>query len=479
MNAIDLNWQPVTARTRIGGDWRDDAPLADVVGPYDGRLVGHMPLSTEKQCDAALSAARRGAEAMARMPGYERAALLRRIADELAKAADEIAMLMCLETGKAIRDCQAEARRAPDTFRLCAEEATRIEGEHVPMDATTIGAGKLCMMLRFPLGVVSAITPFNGPVHLATHKVGPALAAGNAVVLKPSPKAPLSIHRYVTAIIAAGVPDGAVNALYGDGIAPMMVSDPRADFVSFTGSIPVGKIIRNSAGMKRVALELGGVGPTFVHHDADLAAAAKACATGAVAISGQSCVSVQNVYVHRSVQAEFTALVEAELATVKFGDPLDPATDVGTLIDEAAATRVMGMIERATAQGARLHCGGERTGAAINATLLTDVTPEMDVVASEIFGPAFSIQGYDDPEPIFKAITDSPYGLQCGIFTNSLDLAMRCFRQTRTGGVVVNATSRWRSDQMPYGGVKDSGIGREGPRYTIREMTEERLLILN
>jgi acyl-CoA reductase-like NAD-dependent aldehyde dehydrogenase len=479
MTSKQASWQPVKARARIGANWCEDAAHVEIVSPYSGHLVGYMPISTRRQCDDALSAARRASEQMARMPGYERAALLHRVADELTRAADEIATLMCLETGKAIKDCVAEARRAPETFRLCAEEATRIEGEHIPMDATQIGAGKLAMMLRFPLGVVSAITPFNGPIHLATHKVGPALAAGNAVVLKPSPKAPLCVDRYVQAIIAAGAPDGAINVLYGDEVGPMMISDGRVDFVSFTGSIPVGKIIRSNAGMKRVALELGGVGPTFVHYDADINAAAKACAFGAVAISGQSCVSVQNVYVHASIQEEFTTKVEAELARLKFGDPLDPTTDVGTLIDEPAAIRVMGMIERAAAKGAKIHCGAERRGAQINATLLTKVSPEMDIVSDEIFGPAFSIQGYSDPEPIFKAITDSPYGLQCGIYTNNLDLAMRCFRQTRTGGVVVNATSRWRSDQMPYGGVKDSGLGREGPRYTIREMTEERLLILN
>lgn len=470
---------PVTATAHIGGIWRDDAPVQEVRSPYDGRLVGYMPLSTPQQCEDALAAAKAASKVMARMPGYEKAAMLRRIAAEMTKAADEIALLMCLETGKAIKDCLAEARRAPETILLCAEEATRIEGEHIPMDATQVGAGKLAMLLRFPLGVVSAITPFNGPVHLATHKLGPALAAGNAVVLKPSPKAPLSVHRYIQAVIAAGLPDGAVNTLYGDEIGPMMISDDRVDFVSFTGSIPVGKLIRTNAGMKRVALELGGVGPTFVHHDANLAEAAKACAVGGVAISGQSCVSVQNVYVHASVREEFTALVEAELSRLTFGDPMDPKTDVGTLIDEAAAQRVMGMIERAEGQGARIHCGGQRNGAQINATLMSNVTPEMDIVRDEIFGPAFSIQSYEDPTSVFEAISESRYGLQCGIYTNSLDLAMRCFREVRTGGVVLNATSRWRSDQMPYGGVKDSGIGREGPRYTIREMTEERLLIVN
>ena len=267
--------------------------------------------------------------------------------------------------------------------------------------------------------------------------------------------------------------------MFGDAIAPQLVSDPRVDFVSFTGSIRVGKIIRSSIGMKRVALELGGVGPTFVHHDADLAAAAKACARNAVLLAGQSCISVQNAFVHKSVLEEFTELIGREMDTIRFGDPMDMATDVGTLIDEEAAIRVEGMIERAVGKGARLLRGYKRNGAQLDGTILTNVTPDMDVVCEEIFGPAMTIQPYEDIEPIFESISDSPYGLQCGIFTNSLDLALNAIKNVRTGGVIVNGTSRWRSDQMPYGGVKDSGMGREGPKYAIRDMTEERVFVLN
>jgi acyl-CoA reductase-like NAD-dependent aldehyde dehydrogenase len=327
--------------------------------------------------------------------------------------------------------------------------------------------------------VVAAITPFNGPVHLAVNKVGPALAAGNSIVLKPSPKAPLCVHMFVEALIDAGVPAGAVNTLYGAVIAPQLVSDPRVDFVSFTGSIPVGKIIRNSVGMKRVALELGGVGPTFVHSDADIAAAAKACARNGMALAGQSCVSVQNVYVHKKVYETFVDAVCQEFDTIRFGDPMDMETDVGTLIDEQAAIRVEGMIQRAVEAGAPLLRGGKRNGAQLGGTNLTNVNQGMSVVCDEIFGPAMTIQPYEDIAPIFRAISDSPYGLQCGIFTKSLELAMTAYRSVRTGGVIINGTSRWRSDQMPYGGVKDSGIGREGPKFSIRDMTEERLLVMN
>jgi len=335
------------------------------------------------------------------------------------------------------------------------------------------------MVMRFPVGVVAAITPFNGPVSLAAHKLGPALAAGNSIVLKPSPKAPLCVHKVVEAFIEAGVPRGAVNTVYGVAIAPQLVNDERVDFVSFTGSIAVGKKIRSSIGMKRVALELGGVGPTFVHHDANFAAAAKACASNAMSLAGQSCISVQNVYVHKQIYDRFVDAVCAEVDNIRFGDPLDMRTDVGTLIDELAAMRVEGMIARAVESGAKLLRGCRRDGAQLGPSVITHVNGDMEVVRDEIFGPAFSIQPYEDINPLFEAISESPYGLQCGIFTNSLDLALSAIRNVRTGGVIVNGTSRWRNDQLPYGGVKDSGIGREGPKYAIRDMTEERFFAFN
>jgi acyl-CoA reductase-like NAD-dependent aldehyde dehydrogenase len=469
----------LTARARIGTNWRDSEQMVEVRDPYRGDLVGYMPVSSEQDCNDALEAARAAREVMATMPGYERCALLRRAADNVAARAPEIGRVMARETGKALRDCVVEVERAADILRLSGEEAIRIQGEHIPMDISAIGAGKIAMMLRFPVGVVAAITPFNGPTNLAAHKLGPALAAGNSLVLKPSPKAPLCVHLFVEAVIAAGVPDGAVNTLFGDTIAPQMVSDPRVDFVSFTGSIRVGKLIRNSVGMKRVALELGGVGPTFVHHDADIASAATACARNGLLLAGQSCVSVQNIYVHSKIYEPFLERLTQEVRAVRFGDPLDPATEVGTLIDEHAAIRVEEMIGRAVDAGAELVCAGERQGAQMGPNVLTRVDQSMDIVAEEIFGPAMNVLPYDDLDPIFRSISESPFGLQAGIFTNSLDLAMKAYRNLRTGGVILNGTSRWRSDQMPYGGVKDSGMGREGPKFSIRDMTEERLLVIN
>jgi len=471
--------EATTVRSYIGGLWRDPDKVQEIRGPYRGDIVAYAPVSNSQDCNDALAAAYKSKKVMAAMPGYERAALLRRAADIVSARTDTIAQAMTVETGKALRDSLLETQRSADTLRLCAEEAVRIQGEHVPMDASAIGAGKIGMVMRFPAGVIVGITPFNAPVNLAAHKIGPALAAGNSIVLKPSPKSSLSTHLFVEAVLEAGVPSGAVNVLYGDAVAPQLVSDPRVDFVSFTGSIRVGKIIRNSVGMKRVALELGGVGPTFVHGDADLAAAAKACARNAMLLAGQSCISVQNVFIQKPVFEAFTEAVRREVDAIRFGDPMDMAIDVGTLIDEQAAIRVQDMIDRAVAAGANVLRGGSRKGAQIDATILTNVRPDMDVVCDEIFGPAMTLQTYEDIEPIFEAISESPYGLQCGIFTNSLDLAVSAIKNVRTGGVIVNGTSRWRSDQMPYGGVKDSGIGREGPKYAILDMTEERFFVLN
>jgi acyl-CoA reductase-like NAD-dependent aldehyde dehydrogenase len=466
-------------RALVGGVWRDPEAVQEIRDPYRGDVVALMPLSTARDCDNALDAAFRAKEAMAALPGYKRAQLLRDAASSVEAKAGEIALVMTRESGKAIRDSIVEVNRSAETLRLCAEEAVRIEGEHHPMDASANGAGRIALSLRFPVGVVAGITPFNSPVNLATHKLGPALAAGNCIVLKPSPKAPACVHKFVEAVVEAGFPAGAISTLYGDAISPQLVQAPQVDFVSFTGSIPVGKIIRGSAGMKRVALELGGVGPTFVHGDASIASAARACAANSVALAGQSCVSVQNVYVHRSVFDVFVEAVGLALDEIRLGDPMDQDSVVGTMIDEQSAVRVEGLVTRALEAGARAVRLGRRDGALYGGTILTDVRPDMDIVCQEVFGPTMTVQPYDDIAPIFREISASPYGLQCGIFTNSIDLALQAVRGVRTGGVIINGTSRWRSDQMPYGGVKDSGIGREGPKFAIRDMTEERLVVFN
>jgi acyl-CoA reductase-like NAD-dependent aldehyde dehydrogenase len=475
--ATDLR---ITAAAYIGGSWREQSgKTSQIADPYRLDVIGEASASTLDDLDAALDSARAGSEAMARMPGHVRAELLRRMADEVQAVALELATLMTRETGKAIADSIIEVDRASSTLRLCAEETVRIEGQHIPMDASAMGAGKIALITRFPVGVVSAITPFNAPINMIAHKLGPALAAGNAVIIKPSPKAPLCAYKFVEALSRAGAPVGSISLLFGDEVSTGMVSDPRVDAISFTGSIPVGKLIRANAGMRKVVLELGGVGPTFVAADADLEQAAIACARNGVLIAGQSCISVQNIHVDESVAAEFTDLLVEQVSKVRFGDPLAQDSEVGTLIDQAAADRVMGMVRQATSRGANLLIGGEQNGAQMNPVVLSNVDSSMEVVTDEIFGPVMSVQPYQDTDAIFNSISKSPYGLQCGIFTSSIGLALDTYRKVRTGGVIVNGTSRWRVDQMPYGGVKDSGVGKEGPKFAIRDLTEERLLVLN
>lgn len=464
---------------RIGGDWTAPAVTYAVLDPYRAEIVAHAPQSSLADLDAALTAAVGAKDQAAAVPGFERAKLLRRVGALLVERADAIATVMARETGKAIKDAKGEVVRSQDTIELSADEAIRIEGQHVPLDGSAMGAGKIAMMLRFPVGVVAGITPFNAPFNLAAHKIAPAVAAGNVIVLKAPPQAPGTVHELVRLFVDAGTPAGVVNVLYGDVVGPALVRDPRVDFVTFTGSSRVGAEIKAMSGLRRVALELGGNGATIVHADASVEAAAPLCARNAMRLAGQSCISVQVVYVHRSLYDRFVARVVEEVGTLKLGDPLDPATDVGTLIDEPAAKRVESWIREAEANGARILAGGRRRQAQIEPTVIVDVDPRMKVVCDEVFGPVVSLMPFDDPEAIYRQISSSRFGLQCGVFTSSVATAIDAVRKIRTGGVIINGTSTWRTDQLAYGGIKDSGIGREGPRYAIRDMTDERLVVFN
>lgn len=463
----------------IGGQWAHASEHSEIRDPYRGGVVSHAPQSSLADLDAALTAATAAKRVMAGMPGYQRAALLRRVGTLLAARADAIADVMTRETGKAIKDARAEVIRSQDTINLSAEEAVRIEGEQVPLEASEMGAGKLAFLLRFPVGVVAGITPFNAPFNLACHKVAPAIAAGNAIVLKAPPQAPGVVHELARLFVDAGTPAGVLNVLYGDSAGPALVRDRRVDFISFTGSSAVGARIKADSGLRRVALELGGNGTTIVCADAAITEAAPVCARNAMRLAGQSCISVQAVYVHRSLYEAFVRAAVSEVRKLKVGDPLDIATDVGTLIDEAAAGRVESWIKDAVAGGAHLETGGARRGAQIDPAVLTGVKPDMRVVCDEVFGPVLSILPFDDFDAVCRDVSESRFGLQCGVFTKSLETGMRAIRALRTGGVIVNGTSTWRTDQLAYGGVKDSGIGREGPKYAIRDMTEERLVVFN
>ena len=470
---------PIGIPMLIGGEWRAAAETYPVRDPYRDVVVANAPRSSLADLNDALDAAVRARAKAAATPAYERAALLRRAGKLLVERADRIAEVMSRETGKAIKDAKAEIIRSQDTLSLSAEEAVRIEGEHIPLDSSAMGAGKICFLLRFPVGVVAGITPFNAPVNLACHKIAPSIAAGNALVLKAPPQSPGVIHELARIFVEAGTPAGVLNVLYGDIVGPALVGDPRVDFITFTGSPRAGAQIKAASGLRRVALELGGNGVTIVHEDADIAEAAPVCARNSMRLAGQSCISVQTVYVHRKLYDKFVDLVVAEVNKLRLGDPLDALTDVGTLIDEGAAIRVESWIKEAAAGGAKILTGGKRRGAQIEPTVIAGAKPEMKVVCDEVFGPVISLAPYDDIEAVFRTVSESRFGLQTGIFTKSTELAIRAVRALRTGGVIINGSSTWRTDQLAYGGVKDSGIGREGPRYSIRDMTEERMVLFN
>lgn len=452
-----------------------------VINPFDRSVVGTTWLAGDAEFDNAADAAVTAAPAMRALPAYERGAILMSVSAALKTRRDEIARTLAGEAGKAIRDATAEVERASMTFHVAAEEARRIGGEVVPIDLAPHGAGRLAMTRRFPIGPVAAISPFNFPLNLSAHKIAPAIAAGNPIVLKPATKTPLSALYLAEMLAEAGLPAGGISVLpmprkTGD----RLVTDGRFKLLTFTGSSPVGWDMKNRAGKKKVILELGGNAGVVVDDTADLAFAAKRVATGGFALAGQSCISVQRVYVHERVFDDFSAQLVTLVDALRVGDPLDPATDVGPMIEESEAARVDAWVQEAVAAGARVLTGGRRLGGALYApTILTNVPADAKVCTAEVFAPLVGLFPFSRFDDALTEVNRSSFGLQAGVFTSNLEHTLRAFDRLDVGGVIVNDVPTWRIDQMPYGGVKDSGIGREGPRYTIEEMTELKLLVIN
>lgn len=452
----------------------------ETVDPYRREVVARVDNATKEVVARAVATAAAAKPVIAATPAHERAALLRRIAGEIRKRRDQLATAMAREVGKAIADAYREVDRCPETIELSAEEAVRIEGAHIPMDAAAASSGKLGMTLRFPVGTVAAITPYNAPLNLACHKLGPALAAGNPIIIKPAPTASFSVDLLIEACIAAGTPHGWVNAIYGFEAGRYLVADPAIDFISFTGSSAIGAEIRRQAPLKPATLELGGNGSTIVAADADLKTAAKVCATNAMRLAGQSCISVQNIFVHRDVVEKFQQLLLENVAALKVGDPLDSETDLGPVIDVRSADRIVQTLKGATKTGnASILIGGSAHEALVDPTVVRLTKPEGALFAEEIFGPVANVVSFESLSEPVNYINAGRYGLQAGVFTRSIEPALQLAKSLRVGGIIINGSSTWRSDQAPYGGVKDSGAGREGPRFAIREMTEERLIVFN
>lgn len=458
---------------------RTGPATATIRAPYDGAVVGSHPLGSAADMDAAVAANVGAAEACRRMPAFERAACLRRIADGLRGRRDECATLLAKEAGKPITQAYLEIDRAIFVLLDGAEEATRIGGEVLPLDVLPAGAARLGLTRRFPLSPIAAITPFNFPVLLGAHKVAPAIACGASLTLKPPPQDPLSTELLGEVIADCGYPAGGINVVPCDlPVAQRLLADERVRMISFTGSAKAGWAIRAGAGTKRVALELGGNAGVIVEPDADLNRAVERCAAGGYAYAGQSCISVQRILVHQDVYDEFVASFVARVGQLRTGDPLDPTTDVGPMIDEAAAQRAEAWIAAAVRDGARVECGGGRAGTVLEPTVLTRTTSSQQVNCEEVFAPVTTVTPYAEFDEAVAKINETAYGLQAGIFTRDVHRLMRAWERLDVGGVMGNDIPSFRVDRMPYGGSKASGLGREGVRYAIQEMTEPRLLTL-
>jgi acyl-CoA reductase-like NAD-dependent aldehyde dehydrogenase len=461
----------------VAGEWVETGEWREVRSPYSGEEVGRVASADGALARKAVDAA---AEAMRDpLPAYRRAEILERTALLLAEREEEVARTISAEAGKPMKAARIEAQRAVSTYQTSAVAARRLAGEVIPMDASSAGAGKLAFTLRTPIGVVGAISPFNFPLNLVAHKIAPALAAGCAVVLKPAGQTPLSALFLAELELEAGLPAGWLNVLVGPAseIGDVLVEDERVAMITFTGSSEVGWKLRERAARKKVTLELGNSTPVLVEADADLDDVSTRLAQHAFSFAGQSCISVQRIYVRREAYDDFVARFVPKVEALRVGDPSDEETDVGPVIDAESKERIASWIAEAIAQGATRLAGGEEDGL-LRPTVLAGVTPEMKVSCQEVFGPVCTVSPYDSLAEGIELANSTPYGLQAGIFTARMATALLAARGLEFGGVIVNEAPTFRADQMPYGGVKGSGNTKEGPEHTVREMTEERLVVL-
>jgi acyl-CoA reductase-like NAD-dependent aldehyde dehydrogenase len=464
----------------VGGR-RVETGVAYVVrSPYDGRAVATVRRAGPPEVEAAIAAAVEAFETTRKLPSWQREQVLERVAGLLVERREQLARTISLEGGKPIKHARLEADRAAFTFRVAAEEAKRLYGEIVPLDWIPGNDGRTAHVRRVPLGPVAGITPFNFPLMLVAHKVAPALAAGDPIVLRPASQTPVSSFLLAQIVLEAGWPAGGIAVVPSTtGDAAPLVEDERLKLLTFTGSPAVGWALKVRSGRKRVTLELGGNAAVIVHRDADVPYAAERVAWGATVQSGQSCISVQRVYVHADRYDEFVPAVVARLEALRAGDPLDEDTDVGPLIDTAAADRVEAWLREATEAGARVLVGGTRDGNLVGPTALADVREEMKVACNEAFAPLLGLIRFERVEDAIRAAGTSDFGLQAGLFTNDLRVVDLAWDELEVGGLMVNDVPTFRVDHMPYGGVKQSGFGREGLRYAIEEMTELKLVTFN
>ena len=463
----------------IGGEWVETGEWQEVRSPYSGEVVGRVAKAGAAEAKAAVDAAEK---AMADpLPAHKRAEILVKTVAAIARRHDEIAAQISAEAGKPLKTAKVETSRAMSTYTFAAVEARKLAGEVVPMDAAQAGEGKLAFTLREPIGIVGAISPFNFPLNLVAHKIAPALAAGCAVVLKPAGQTPLSALTLAELEDEAGLPPGWLNVLVGPAseIGDVLVEDERIKAITFTGSSEVGWGIRERAARKKVLLELGNATPVIVHDDADLEDATTKLAANAFSFAGQSCISVQRIYVQKRIYDDFVAGFVPKVEELVVGDPADAETDVGPVIDEGARERILNWIGEARDGGAEVLSGGDLDGDLIRPTVVANAGPDLKVCREEVFGPVCVVNTYESLDEAIALANGTRYGLQAGIFTADIRAALTAARSLEFGGVTINEAPTFRSDQMPYGGVKDSGNTREGPAYSVHELTEPRVVVID
>lgn len=465
----------------IAGNWVDKAKKIEVLNPYDGAIIDAVPRADGADLEKALAFAERGAKVMAKFTGYERWKILRKAADMMAARNEELGQLISKEEGKIIAEGRGEASRAVETMMGSAEEAKRLHGETVPLDADPTGGKKLGFTLRVPCGVVAAIAPFNFPLNLVCHKVGPALAAGNSVIIKPASDTPLSALKLTEILLEAGLPPEGIQCLTGSGgeIGDALVADRRVRKVTFTGSREVGERICRTAGIKKVTMELGSNSPVIIMPDADLEKVAAVLALTGYGNAGQTCISTQRVLTAKKIYGDLLTVLKPKVEALTTGNQLDERTKVGPMVKESEAVRVEKWIDEAIDGGARLVAGGGRRGASYMPAVVADVDPNMRISRDELFGPAVAVTPFEGIDEALALANDSIYGLAAGIFTENIEWAMKFAREAQAGNLHVNWGSQWRVDLMPYGGLKDSGFGKEGPRYAVEEMSELKMVVFH
>lgn len=450
----------------------------DVKNPYNDEKMEEIALASDNEFEQAVTSSFDAFhDTMKDMPAHERSDILRKTADLMEERADEFAETIMKEAGKPIYFSRGEVQRSIQVLRFASEEAKHISGEVVPMDAAIDGDGRLGLVKRVPLGVVAAITPFNFPLNLSLHKIAPAIAAGNTVIFKPAEKTPISAHQLATLFHEAGLPDGVLNLLMGAGeIGEKLVTHDKVHKISFTGSLPVGRSIKESAGFKKVTLELGSNSPNIIFDDSNINDAVNMLVKGAFAFSGQVCISAQRIYVQKSAYDQFLKKYIQATEDLTIGDPASEETDIGPMISEEEAKRAKEWIDDAVENGAKVAAGGKRNGTILKPTIMTDVKSNMKIIADEVFAPIVSIIPFDTEEDVVNYSNDSIYGLQAGVFTKDIDRAFRVADKLEMGGVWINEISTYRQDNHPYGGVKQSGVGREGVKYAVDGMTETKFI---